>query len=201
MSLLKKLEEFVRNGILSLKDLKKKSLPLYNVVTNPDARNLVKDMEILTDVCKLRTEEDVIKFLKLHFDNVVDITLLRKNFLSTYKNINSRGNVKAVLKGWGFKVVYSSRDAVSKVLTDPAITNPKLSKRLYNKLYFAAKKQGITVNDLLKILGYEVKEISMDYVCYLRDNQGFSYREISDYLGISTTNAFRIYRRKYDDRL
>jgi hypothetical protein len=194
MSLKDKLDKLISNGVVSLKDVKNYNYPLYKTITHPDSANLVRDMEIINDIHRLNTEDDVKKFLQFKFGNEVDITTLRKHYMSVYKNINTRGNVKEVIEGWGFRVVYSYRDTSNK-LTKELLKATSLNKTLYDRLYRESEKRGMKVKELLKELGFEVKEVSVDYVHYLKDIEGFSYGEIATYLNISKTQAHRLYRR------
>jgi hypothetical protein len=194
MSLKDKLEKLISNGVVSLKDVKNYNYPLYKTIIHPDAANLVRDMEIINDIHRLNTVDDVKKFLQFKFGNEVDITTLRKQYMSVYKNINTRGNVREVIESWGFRVVYSYRDTENK-LAKELLKATSLNKTLYDRLYRESEKRGMKVKELLKELGFEVKEVSVDYVQYLKDIEGFSYQEIATYLNISKTQAHRLYRR------
>lgn len=150
LSLRTRLEPFMVNGVVSLKQLKETNYILYVTVTNPDAKNLLEDINILDDVNFKYTEHSVYTYIKYYFGDTVDITILRRDHWNKYIYITENlGSVKSTLSDWGFDIYYSSRDVEVKLKQE---SSSPPSRKIYNMLYYEAKKRGITVKELRKRL-------------------------------------------------
>jgi hypothetical protein len=73
---------------------------------------------------------------------------------------------------------------------------------MYNRIYYRAGQKGMTVKQYLRFLGFKVKEDLMPDIVKMKDNQGFSFRDIEAMTGIPKSSASRIYKkakeRKHD---
>lgn len=199
MTLIELIERYAVNGIVSLKELKSKNIKLYRLLLTTGARQLIKEFEILDDLKRLRTEDDIIKYLKLNFNELVDITTLLSRHSKIYRKIAKRGNVKKIIESWGFETEYSSRMPYKRLrntligISSRGYIN-KISRRVYNKVYYVARQQNISVKEMVKLLGFKLIETTSEYVKELKDNEGFSFSEIAKLCNISKSKAYRLYK-------
>lgn len=106
--------KYVRNGVLSLKYLKRSNYHLFKLITN----NLdyykqrffdESGIEILEDTYSIKTLERIRLYLKHYYGDTVNLSKVRVAHQQLYLNICQFGKPYDVLTGLGFKVVYNRK--------------------------------------------------------------------------------------------
>lgn len=198
--------KYTKNGVISLKNLKKENSPLFKyVMKNYDVvqKNL-KDkyhIELLNDIKTRRSKENLRLFLKYTYGDTVDLTSLRKDYKGIYNYLCQDGSVEDNIKKLGLQVTYSSKDLepllkeLKKLARDGMIKS--IPPKIYNKLYYLSKKNDMNVNEYLQSLGFQYKpqqDIDIPALLHLKNEEGFSFREISKMLNIPLSTIYKYYR-------
>lgn len=158
------LSNYQQNGVISLKDLRHANLYLYKLLLNnfdtlsTSLRN--EGIEILDDKYSLKGIAKIQLYLRYYFDNLVDLTTLRNEHVVVYRHICKLGNPVEIITSMGFKVEYGSslseikiKEKLQRMIDGNGKLRP-LDKAFHNRLYYRAKKRGMTVPQYLQYLGF-----------------------------------------------
>jgi len=139
------------NGVISMEVLKKDSPYLYRLlVSNFDTLSpslLAEGVEILSK------KSDVRLYLKYHFGNTINLSLLRSEYQTTYRKLSKEGKPREVLERMGFRVEYNTltpEDALLEEVKTYKEAGKPLPKKLHNQLYYRSRQHGLTVSDYIK---------------------------------------------------
>lgn len=199
------LSSYTRNGVLPLKLLKSKNYPLFKYVMNNYelvAANLQEcGISIMNDLKSKKDLEVIRLYLKYHFGDTVNLTLLRKNHRTIYSYISFQGKVAETIKELGFSIYHehvSSEQDIIEELKQIADTERKISQRLepplYYKLYYRANKLGLSLKEYTKQLGFIIEErVDLSAIVRMRDQEHKSFGEIAKALGIPKSTVRKYY--------
>jgi hypothetical protein len=159
------LKEYQRNGVLSLRELKRSNILLYKLfLSNFNTLSALLKREgiaILDDRRSLKEIDTVVLYLRYYFDDCVNLSELRNKHCAVYKHISEFGKPAKVVASLGFRVKYDSHyseEALIERLNRFADNNKKLrplDKETHNRLHYRAKKIGMTVPQYLRYLGFK----------------------------------------------
>lgn len=153
-SILKKLSRYHRNGIISLKELKRKNPYLFRYLIKKgsliDSLFSETGIRVMND---LSSYKDIIPlYLKYYYNDTVNLSDLRKKHNTVYRHICKLGKPEQVISEWGFTVIYKSKisDEQLKEMIQSKSEKEFFDKSLYNRIYYRAKKLGLSVPEFLE---------------------------------------------------
>lgn len=180
------LNPYIKDNIISLKNLKESNLPLYLYVQgNLDYVTKGTGVEILDEFKPIRGVEALRKYLKYYYGDEINITKVRADNASIYNNICAIGNPEDVVSDLGFYVEYDRKitmDELKKEL-DALLVNGlvgKLTKKLDNKLRYEANKKNMTVMQYLGELGYTSSYGGSRYIALQKEWNDLNNEVIED---------------------
>lgn len=197
MALENLLVRYSRNGVLPLSKLRAVNYPLFKfIVRNIDiVKSKNTGVELLDDLKSIKDMEKIKLYLRYHFNDTVNLTVLRNEHRYVYNCISSLGNPHDVIKEMGFKVIYEksdTEDTLREKLREISNEDGVICSLgpLYDKVYYRARKENMTVAEYLNKLGFTYRTINVNDLIRLRQ-EGKSYQEIADIIGVSKTTVFR----------
>lgn len=200
------LEKHSVNGVLPLKKLKKDNYPLFKYVVN----NLIrvskelldeKGVSILDDRHTLRDPDKIKLYLRYHYGQEVNLSELRLIHRTIYNYLTQISNPLEAVISLGFTPVYNhtnSDDMIKSKLQELAYDGNKvrhLKTGFYNRIYYRANKEGLTVKEYLEKLGYEYRDVEDEDIVSLRDKKGLSFGKIAEKYGLPKSTIYSRYKR------
>lgn len=195
--------EHTKNGVVPLTVLKQKNYPIFRY-TIKNYRKVLRmlrenSIEVLNDLSTLNTSSKIRLYLLYYHGPTVDLSLMRTSDRSVYNYLIMRGKPYEMLISYGFEVEYNSKGAESYIIKELyriADKNNEIVKisdsKLYNRLYYRAKKVGISVTEYIETLGFSYKFTDLVQVKKLK-KEGLSFNQISRITGVPRTTLHRLY--------
>lgn len=203
-------QNVIRNGVLSLSYLKKISYPLFKYYINNRSmlkRRFKQDgIDVLNDLHTKNTYTNIKLFLRFHYGDTVNITVLRAKDKTVYNYISLMGKPYEVIEEMGFHIEYSPSKRsmeyiiaeLNRISDDEGFIYKINDTTLYSKLQSRARKNNNSVKEYVKSLGYTYG-ININKILEYR-KQGYSITKIAELLSISHTTVSRTLRKVGDSK-
>lgn len=195
--------EHAKNGVIPLTVLKQKNYPIFRF-TMKNYRKVLRmlrenNTEVLNDLSDINTPSKVKAFLLYYYGNTVNLSLMRAADRFVYYYLFRRGKPDEMLKYYGFEVTYYRKGSDEYIINELyriADKNNEIIKisdgKLYNKLYYRAKKLDITVTEYVETLGFMYIITDLVQVIKLK-KEGLSFTQISKIMGVPRTSLHKLY--------
>lgn len=205
--ILQQLANMSKNGIISVNYLQKHNPYLLKLLEN-NFHNLQKELGeqgiIILNEQELETPEDIKAHLVYHYGNLVNLTTVKLKDRKFYDTLRTLGKPRDVIESFGLEVTYrftaTEREILrrlNQIAEDRTIK--KLGYVLHQKVYFRAKKEGLTVQEYLHKLGFSYKDVDYEKIKYLREVKGLTYAEIGNRMGIKPATVPYYYGKIRDN--
>lgn len=159
MSLLRTLADMSKNDVLRLSELKRVIYPLFRyIIRNMDGISArLRDkygVDVLDDLNGMKEYDKIKLYVRYHYGKHVDLSDLRSRHRTIYNYISKMGSHLNILSGMGFIVSYKAKHDFGFLIDILKGTAEKgtlytMSQSNYNRLYYQACKEKITVEQLL----------------------------------------------------
>lgn len=201
------ISEHAKNGVVPLTILKKGNYPIFRYFFN-NYKIVLRQLKehgftILNDLKTLNNIRKIQLYLLYYYGNEVNISLIRKTDRTVYNYLSKRGKPYIILESLGFSVSYnkySTEEYIVSELYRLADSENRIltlvNSRLYDKLYYRAKKLEISIVEYVNLLGFKYRDINISKIKKLRE-QGKSFSEISKIMCIPRSTIHRIYLREF----
>lgn len=155
--MLEKLAPYISNNVLSLKKLKDTNYPLYKYIST--YKDSYQSVDILDDTKVVKGYKEIKKYLKHYYGDEVNISEIRKTNINLYNYIAAIGKPEEVISEMGFSPTYEGKTTKYSLIKELNEYSKEgkfkaLPKYLYNKVYYQATKNKMTVWEYLDSLGF-----------------------------------------------
>jgi hypothetical protein len=163
------ISEYAKHNVVLLSELRKKNMHLYKFYRSNEksietALLEVYNIDVLDDYNSMKDKLQIVKYIKYHFGNEVNLSKLRKEHRTIYNYIvKLHGKPVDFLTYYCFKIVYDTKvvDSALKYIlkdyvSDGFVDFISMPKDIYNKVYYRSKLLNMGMYEYVK------KVVNMD---------------------------------------